>query len=107
MILYNVTTNIQETNHLQWLSWMQTKHINDVLATGKFTSARLVRVLNEEENNGFTYAVQYTCDSMETLQRYYADDAPALRAESLKLFGDKALAFRTELEVVAEFFQNN
>ena len=107
MILYNVTTNIHESAHQQWLTWMQTKHINEVLATGKFSSARLVRVLIEEEMGGTTYAVQYTCDSMETLQRYYAEDAPALRAESLKLFGDKALAFRTELEVVAEFFQNN
>ena len=107
MILYNVTTNIHESTHQHWLTWMQTKHINEVLATGKFSSARLVRVLIEEEMGGITYAVQYTCDSMETLQRYYAENAPALRAESLKLFGDKALAFRTELEVVAEFFQNN
>ncbi len=107
MILYNVTTNIHESVHNQWLNWMQTKHINEVLATGKFTSARMVRVLIEEELGGFTYAVQYTCDSMDTLQRYYIDDAPNLRNEALHLFGDKALAFRTELEVVAEFFQNN
>ena len=107
MILYNVTTNIQETSHLQWLSWMQTKHINEVLATGKFTSARLVRVLNEEENNGFTYAVQYTCDSMETLQKYYQEDAPKLRHEMKSIFGESALAFRSELQVIEEFFQNN
>ena len=107
MILYNVTTNIQESAHKQWLTWMQTKHISEVLATGKFSSARLVRVLIEEELGGFTYAVQYTCDSMETLKRYYLDDAPKLRDEAIQLFGDKALAFRTELEVVAEFFQNN
>ena len=107
MILYNVTTNIHESVHSQWLTWMQTKHINEVLATGKFSSARLVRVLIEEDLVGLTYAVQYTCDSMETLQRYYKEDAPKLREEALHLFGDKALAFRTELEVVAEFFQNN
>lgn len=107
MILYNVTTNIHESAHEQWLQWMQTKHINEVLATGKFSSARLVRVLIEEEMGGFTYAVQYTCDSMATLQHYYKDDAPKLREEALQLFGDKALAFRTELEVVSEFFQNN
>jgi hypothetical protein len=29
--------------------WMQHKHIPEVLATGKFTTARLVRVLIEEE----------------------------------------------------------
>ena len=107
MILYNVTINIDESLHQQWLTWMKTKHINDVLSTGKFTSARLVKVLVEEEMGGITYAIQYTTDSKETLQRYYNEDAPRLREEGNKLFGDKMLAFRTELELIEEFFQNN
>jgi hypothetical protein len=107
MILYNVTTNIHESVHDQWLQWMQNKHIPELLATGKFSSARLVRVLVEEEMGGLTYAVQYTTDSKETLQRYYNEDAPRFRAEGLSLFGDKALAFRTELELISEFFQSN
>jgi hypothetical protein len=36
--------------------WMQHKHIPEVLATGKFTTARLVRVLIEEEMGGVTYS---------------------------------------------------
>jgi hypothetical protein len=107
MILYNVTINIQESVHDQWMQWMQQKHINDVLATGKFSSARLIKVLVEEEMGGVTYAIQYTTDSMETLQKYYDEDAPRLREEGAQLFGDKMLAFRTELQLVAEFFQNN
>ncbi|MEG1025142.1 MAG: DUF4286 family protein, partial [Flavobacterium sp.] len=27
MIIYNVTTNIHESVHDQWLKWMQEKHI--------------------------------------------------------------------------------
>ena len=107
MILYNVTSNIDSSIQDQWLRWMQEKHIPEILATGKFTSARLVRVLVEEEMGGMTYAVQYTTDSKETLHRYYEEDAPKFRAEGLSLFGDKALAFRTELEFVSEFFQSN
>ena len=38
---------------------MQHKHINDVLATGLFTNAKMVKVLVEEEMGGTTYAVQY------------------------------------------------
>ena len=107
MIVYNVTSNIDTSVETQWLKWMQEKHIPELLATGKFTSARLVKVLVEEEMGGVTYAVQYTTDSKETLQRYYNEDAPKLRAEALALFGDKVLAFRTELEFVSEFFQSN
>lgn len=102
MIIYNITINIHESVHDQWMSWMQQKHINDVLATGKFTSARMVKVLIEEEMGGKTYSIQFTTDSKETLLRYYNEDAPKLREEGLRLFGDKMLAFRTELEVVSE-----
>ncbi len=107
MILYNVTINIHESVHDQWMNWMKTKHINDVLATGKFTSARMVKVLVDEEMGGITYAIQYTTDSKATLQRYYDEDAPRLREEGSRLFGDKMLAFRTELEMISEFFHTN
>lgn len=103
MIIYNVTTNIHESVHDQWLNWMQQKHIPEILATGKFSSARLVKVLIEEEMGGTTYSVQYTTDSKETLEKYYEEDAPALREEGLRLFGDKMLAFRTELELISEY----
>ena len=102
MILYNVTINIHESVHDQWFSWMQEKHIADVLATGKFSSARMVKVLIEEEMGETTYSIQYTTDSKNTLQKYYEEDAPRLREEGLRLFGDKMLAFRTELEVISE-----
>jgi phosphoribosylamine-glycine ligase len=102
MIIYNVTINIHESVHNQWMKWMQEKHINDVLATGKFTTARMVKVLIEEEMGGATYSIQYTTDSKETLERYYQEDAPKLREEGLALFGDKMLAFRTELQLVSE-----
>jgi phosphoribosylamine-glycine ligase len=84
------------------MQWMQEKHIGDVLATGKFSAARMVKVLVEEEMGGTTYSIQYTTDSKETLQRYYDEDAPRLREEGLRLFGDKMLAFRTELELISE-----
>lgn len=102
MIIYNVTINIHESVHDQWFSWMQEKHIADVLATGKFTSARMVKVLIEEEMGGITYSIQFTTDSKETLQKYYEEDAPKMREEGLRLFGDKMLAFRTELELISE-----
>ena len=102
MIIYNVTINIHESVHDQWMEWMQRKHIADVLATGKFSSARMVKVLVEEEMGGLTYSLQYTTENRELLERYYEEDAPRLRAEGASLFGDKMLAFRTELEVISD-----
>ena len=102
MIIYNVTTNIHESVHDQWLQWMQEKHIPEILATKKFSTAIIVKVLIEEEMGGTTYSVQYTTDSKSTLEKYYLEDAPKFRQEAIALFGDKMLAFRTELELISE-----
>jgi len=104
MIIYNVTVNVDESIHNDWLNWMQNKHINDVLATGLFTNAKMVRVVVEEEMGGTTYAVQYFTVSRAKLEDYYQNHAPRLRKEGVQLFADKMLAFRTELEVISEFY---
>ncbi|NDI98689.1 DUF4286 family protein [Flavobacterium sp. LaA7.5] len=103
MIIYNVTINIDDTVREQWLTWMTEKHIPEMLKTGKFTKAKMVKVLIVEEMGGTTYSVQYFTESKEMLERYYKEDAPKMREEGLQLFGDKMLAFRTELELLKEF----
>lgn len=102
MYIYNVTTNIDESVHDQWLEWMKEIHIPDVLATGKFLNAKMSKVMVEEELGGITYAVQFTTVDKETLQRYYDEDAPRLRKEVEKLFPNKFVSFRTELQIVSE-----
>jgi len=104
MYIYNITTNVDESISEKWLNWMKQKHIPEMLETGKFSSAKMCQVLVEEEMGGVTYAVQYATDSIETLEAYYAENASKLRTEALQLFGDKIVAFRTELKVINEQF---
>jgi hypothetical protein len=101
MIIYNVTINIDEDVHDRWLRWMKSEHIPHMLSTGKFTRALMTRVLVDEELGGITYSVQYTTESREMLNRYYAENAEELRATS-NPFEGKFTAFRTELEIVSE-----
>jgi hypothetical protein len=102
MIVYNVTVNIEESIHEEWLVWIK-NHIPQVLATGKFISATLTKVLVEEEMGGTTYAIQYRAKSREALNSYYQNDADKLKSEGLLKFADKMLAFRTELEIIDEY----
>ncbi len=105
MIIYNVTTNVDDSIHDQWIMWMQNKHIDNVLATGCFFKAKMVKVLIEEEMGGTTYSTQYYAESKAKIEEYYQNYAPQLRDEGYHLFGDKVLAFRTELEVLKEFYR--
>lgn len=102
MIIYNVTANIDESIHDEWLKWIK-EHIPQVLATGKFIEAKLTKVLVEEEMGGVTYSIQYRAKSREDLDKYYKFDAERLRGEGLMKFADKMLAFRTELEIIDEY----
>lgn len=102
MIIYNVTINIEENIHDEWLNWIK-EHIPQVLATGKFTDAKLTRVLVEQDIEGFTYSIQYRAKSREDLEAYYKHHADRLRQDGLKRFADKMLAFRTELEIIDEY----
>ena len=102
MYIYNVTFNIEESVHDQWLQWMLKKHIPDMVATGKFSKALMSKVLVNEEMGGLTYSIQFTTDSKEMLERYYKEDANRLRNETIQLFPNKFVAFRTELEIIHE-----
>lgn len=105
MIIYNVTFNIDESIHQEWLNWTK-EHIPHVLATGKFKEAKLTKVLVEEELGGVTYSIQYRAFSRESLNAYYREDAERLRNDGQKRFADKMLAFRTELEIIDEYSVN-
>lgn len=105
MYIYNVTLSIDKSIHDEWLQWIHS-HIPEVLATGKFSSAKLTQVLIEEEMEGLTYSIQYSAKTREDLDAYYKEDADRLRNGGMQKFADKMLAFRTELKIVNEFFSN-
>jgi len=105
MIIYNVTVNVDDSIHKDWLNWMQEIHVPEVLGTGKFTKALMSQVMVKEDLGGVTYSIQYTCDSSELLLKYYQEDAQRLRDAVFKKFGNKFGAFRTEMKIVKEFFK--
>lgn len=101
MIIYNVTINVSEEVHNEWLTWMKQEHIPQMLDTGKFLNAVMTKVLVQEPMGGVTYSVQYKAESKAMLERYYQEDAENLRAQAQR-FKDKTVFFRTELEVISE-----
>ncbi len=98
MFIYNVTVNVEDSIREGWVAWMRTKHIPDVMASGCFSSHRMCKVVSEDP--GATYAMQYSFNAREDLDRYLKRFAPKLRQEFIERYGDKAPAMRTILEVI-------
>jgi len=99
MIIYNVTVSIDEAIEEDWVKWMQEVHMPDVMATGYFVRSRLCRVIGGDKM-GVTYAAQYECESLAVLQQYETKAAPALKADYMKRYEGKYVAFRTMLEIL-------
>jgi hypothetical protein len=101
MIVYNVTINLDEKIHDEWVKWMKEKHLLDVMATGMFTGYKFLKLLSKQEDElGETYAIQYFALTLAHYERYQTEFAPELQKDGLDLFGDQFHAFRTLLQEV-------
>jgi hypothetical protein len=81
----------------QWLDWMRTKHLADVIAAGAH-SGRVIRL----DDSSLIIAAQYEFESREAFERYVRDHAPRLRAEGIERFGDRLSYSRRTGQIVDE-----
>ncbi len=103
MYIYNVTTNVELEIEKEWLDYMKHTHIAEMIGTGCFTSAKLSRVMIQEEMGGKTYSIQYAVKDKETFKGYYVVYASEINTKLNNLFKGKFVTFQTELEVLGDF----
>ena len=99
-IIYNLTIQVEKSVASQWLQWLTTEHIPQILATGCFSGYRLVRLLEVDETEGLTYAVQYEAQSKADYNRYIELHANAMRQLAYDKWGQRFIAFGSVMEVV-------
>jgi len=99
MILYNVTVSIDESVHDDWLMWMKSTHVPEVMATGLFIDSKICKIHAEEEG-GKSYSIQYIAPSWEAYRTYESKFAPELQKAHVERYNGKFGAFRTLLEIV-------
>lgn len=100
MIIYNVTAKVDTAIADAWLQWMQQEHAPALVATGCFTHFQIVKLLEVDEEDGPTYAIQYSAPSMQHYQRYKTNFASNLQQQSTQKWGDRFMAFRTLMQVI-------
>lgn len=100
MILYNVTVKTDHSIAEAWLQWMKEEHIPEILATGCFTKASILRLLEVDDSEGPTHAVQYFAESKANYNRYLDKFAAELRKKAFQKWGEKFIAFRSVMQVV-------
>lgn len=100
MIIYNVTTNVNHSIATQWLDWLKNEHIPALLATGCFTNATILRLIEVDETEGPTYAIQYHAENKILYNRYIEKFSGVMRKQAMEKWGNQFIAFRSVMEVV-------
>lgn len=99
-IIYNVTIKVERQIAGAWLQWLLNEHIPDVLKTKCFSDYRVVRLLEVDDSEGPTYAIQYSAESKADYNRYIETHAGEMRRRSFEKWGQQFIAFRSVMEVV-------
>ena len=100
MIIYNVTIKVHGSIKEDWLLWLKEEHIPDVIQTGCFTHAVILRLIEVDDTEGPTFAVQYYAKSKGLYNNYIENHAAAMRQKGFDKWGEKFIAFRSVLQVV-------
>ena len=100
MIVYNITMKVDPSIESEWLEWQKKVHIPEVMDTHLFIEHKLYKLLEQDEQEGKTYIVQYFCSTAAQLDEYLNKYAPALREKAFSKWGNKFIAFRTRMELV-------
>lgn len=100
MIIYNVTIKVDHSIAEEWLAWLKGVHIPDIIATGCFTHATTLRLLETDESDGITYAVQYHAESKALYNRYIKEYSADMRKKGTEKWGEKFIAFRSVMQIV-------
>lgn len=100
MILYNITIHVNHNIHDAWLQWQLNEHIPEIMATNCFKKHQVLMLLEIDDTEGFTYAIQFYAESKTDYNSYIELYAPLLRKKAADKWGEQFVAFRTLMQVV-------
>jgi len=100
MIVYNVTVKVNWSILEEWLIWELEEDVPAIMATGLFLDYKFFRLLEQDEEEGPTFIVQYFTSSLENYEKYVAEFAPAIQEKGRNKWGEGFIAFRTLMSSV-------
>lgn len=100
MIIYNVTIKLETSIADEWLQWLLNEHIPSVMDTNCFAGYKVLRLLEVDDSEGPTFAIQYYAQSKADYNRYIELHSSKMRKLSFEKWGDRFIAFRSVMEIV-------
>ncbi|HEY0298027.1 MAG TPA: DUF4286 family protein [Arachidicoccus sp.] len=100
MYLYNITIKVDWSIHDDWLRWMNEEHIAQILSYNNFHRYSLYKILNIDESDGPTYALQLFAESKALYNSFIEIHLHSINQIQKEHWGSKMLSFSTLMEIV-------
>ena len=82
------------------MGWQLEQQIPAILKTGLFDSYQLYRLLDQEEEEGPTFVIQFFTSNPERYEQFVIEFAPAIQQAGWDKWGNNFIAFRTVMEQI-------
>jgi hypothetical protein len=101
-VLYSVTVHVDPAVAEEWLTWMRTVHVPEVVRVGGFLGCAITReVAPAPGSNRVTFVLDYQVPSLETLNDYRTRHATDLQQAHADRYSGHFEASRSVRTVVA------
>ncbi|HBG40809.1 MAG TPA: hypothetical protein DDZ96_02150 [Porphyromonadaceae bacterium] len=100
MIVFNTTFHVEEEVHEDFIEYMLQIFIPHSTRSGLLTSPRLARVMGKEEDEGYSYAMEFTASGIAELDRWNAEESTFIYTPLLHKFKEKIAGFSTVMLTV-------
>ena len=100
MIVYNTTFHVEPEIQDEFVEYILQKFIPSCTKSGLLTSPRLARVFDAEEEQGVSFAVEFTAGDLHALEKWNTEESYLIHAPLLDKFKEKIAGFSTILQTI-------
>jgi hypothetical protein len=100
VIIYNQTVQVENGIVGDWLHWIVNEQAPRMVATNCFTKFTVLKLLEQDDAENSTFAIQYFSKDINDFRQYENEFAEQLNKESFAKWGDKIFTFSTTMKVV-------
>lgn len=100
MIIFNTTFHVENDIHEDFIEYMLQTFIPASTRSGLLQSARLARVFGKEEDEGLSFAMEFTTSDLGLLEKWNTEESNAVYEPLLKRFKEKLIGFSTIMQTI-------
>jgi len=100
MIVYNTTFQVDTDIQDEFVEYLLQKFIPACTKSGLLTSPRLARVFGTDEDEGISFAIEFTAKDLFTLEKWNNEESYSIHAPLIEKFREKIAGFSTILQTI-------